>query len=89
MCTEKYIFTNDLNMCWPLQARVEKTVHAVETHLLSSNKKVVSAAVSKEGHTCQSSETWKDPSQLISLKKRNCKQFFLLATSKTIFHLIY
>ena len=35
MCTHvlvKKIFTNGINMGCPLQARMEKTVHDVETH---------------------------------------------------------
>ena len=31
--------------------RVEKTVHGVEIHRLSGKENVLSAAVSKEGHT--------------------------------------
>ena len=41
---------NWLNIDLPLQAWVEKTVHGMETHWLSSKEKVPGAAVSKESH---------------------------------------
>ena len=34
----------------PLQARVERTVHAVETDWLSNKEKIPCTVVSKEGH---------------------------------------
>ena len=55
---KKKIFTNELNLSFPLQAKVKKkkkkkkkkkTVSEVDS--LSSEKKVPSAVVSKEGHT--------------------------------------
>ena len=55
MCTERHIllkkiFPDELNMGLPLRACVEKKVYVVETHRLTSKKKVQSTVVSKEGH---------------------------------------
>ena len=44
------MFTNQLNIGLPQQARVEMTVHGMETHWLSCKEKVSGSAVSKEGH---------------------------------------
>ena len=39
-CFSQKMFTNELNMGLPLQAWVEKTVHGVDIHWLSSKKKI-------------------------------------------------
>ena len=44
------MFTNELNIGVPQWTRVKKLVHGMETHWLSSQKKVLGTAVSKEGH---------------------------------------
>ena len=45
---EKKKFTNEPNMSLPLQARVEETVHEIETNSLSGKEKVPGTAISKE-----------------------------------------
>ena len=55
MCMEKHFLveklgSNGLNMGLHLQAGVEKTVHGVKTHWLSSKEKVPGVAVCKKGH---------------------------------------
>ena len=57
------MFTNGQNIALPLQAKVKKIVHKMETYWLSSKEKVLGAAVSKEDRTSN------DSSQLISWKK--------------------
>ena len=44
------IFTNGLNIGLPLLTWTKKIAHEVNTHWLSSKKKVLGLAVSKEGH---------------------------------------
>ena len=44
------MLTNEKSMGFPWQAWVEKIIHGVETHGLSSKEKVSGTAVSKEGH---------------------------------------
>ena len=43
--------TNRQNMGLPLLARVENTVHGMETDWLSGREKVSATVISKEGHT--------------------------------------
>ena len=45
------IFTNELNLSLPRQARVKKTFHGVETHWLSSKEKVPDVFFNKEVDT--------------------------------------
>ena len=45
------MFINRLKIGLLLCARLEKTVHKVETHQLSSKEKVLGAVVNKEDHT--------------------------------------
>ena len=49
-CFSQKMFTNRLNIGLLLWDWMEKTVHRVETHWLSSKEKVLGAVVSKEGH---------------------------------------
>ena len=80
------MFSNGLNMVLLIQARVKQTVHREKTLKLSGKKKVLGAAVSKDytdsvlGHqqTYHKGFPW---------KRSNCKQCFLLPTSKTKFTL--
>ena len=47
---KKNIYMNGLNMGLSQRAKLEKTVHNVETHRLSDKEKFTNSAVSKEGH---------------------------------------
>ena len=82
MCIKKHVlikrmFTNWLNMGLPRWAWVEKTVHRVETHWLSSKEKVLDTAVSKEGHA--DSILWHERTHhyCFSWKSYYCKQYLL------------
>ena len=44
------MFTNGQNMGLPLQVRVKKTFHWLETNWLTGKEKIPSTAISKEGH---------------------------------------
>ena len=46
----KKSLTNGLNIGLPLCTLVKKTVYGVETHWPSSEEKILSTVVSKEGH---------------------------------------
>ena len=74
------MFTNGLNKDFPLWDTVEKTVHRVEAHWLSSNKNVPTAVVSKEGHADSLQGHKKTHFYWFLWKRCNCKQWFLLWT---------
>ena len=61
------MFTNEINMDWPLQGWVKKTVFGMETHWLSGKEKVPGAADSKKGDA----DFWdrKGPLTIDSLEK--------------------
>ena len=85
--SKEEMFTAELNLGLPLQAWVEKTIHAVEIHWLSGKEKVPSAAISK-CHT-DSLQTWKDPYIIDFLEKKcKCKQCFLFCQFLGKIHLI-
>ena len=50
-CFNQKIFTNWQNMDLPRQALVEKTIHGVEAHRLSSKENFLGAVVSENGNS--------------------------------------
>ena len=52
MCTEKHVLIKKVyKVSSPLWSWVKNIVHEVETHWLSSKKKVLATVVSKEDHS--------------------------------------
>ena len=84
---KKKIFMNGLNMGLPQYTWVEKTVHGVETHLLSGKEKVLDAAFSKEDNADSVLEHWGTHHYWSPWKNCNCKHCFLLSTTKAKFTL--
>ena len=76
-CFSQKMFVNGVNMGFPLEAQIKKTIYGVETYWLSS-KGVPSTRVSKEGLADSLLGHERTHHYWFHWKRYICKQYFIL-----------